>query len=345
MKRYILTLISLFFIITHVSGNAYGQERIQLYPTNVQCGESLSIGLAGLDAKKTYSIVIECGNLSCANDFEPIVHAISNKTHSVITENFNIFPGCDDSKESTPSAQNPNEPTPVDKAPIPAGQYLVQLYDSNNKSLSSKTFYLVSNANKICELKTAAVAKLNTEHPFELATSQACVFNMSIVDPNGVRIPVVSQFIDSKKPKEFKIPANKLLKEGAYKLTAVATPQCNVELDRECKFATFEVVSSETNIVEKACVFSGSDSVSNCTQCGSGYVCREDNTCTKDLKASCTSTGATADKTEQVTETSLQNTFALATKNKNLIILIAGVCGFSIIALVLLFRFFRYRIR
>jgi hypothetical protein len=343
MKSYIFTLTSLFFTIYVGYGIAFAAEQVKVYPTNVKCGENVSIGVSGLNTQSQYSVVVECGNLSCANKFEPRVHAIQGKPHAVIMEKFDIAPGCNNNDENLEEQAAPTEiELPV---LVPAGKYYVQLYNSENKSIATQTFNLVPNTSKICELKTSAIAFVNEEHSFELWTNQACVFNMSLIDPAGIRTPIASQFIEGNKTKAFTIKGDKLLKEGTYRLTAVATPQCDIELDRECKSTSFEVKNTKDATTPTSCVYSKVDKMANCYQCGSGFVCHDTNTCAKDTSSNC----GTNEATSSVQTNNQSNRFGAISKlisQENGIILISGCTALiAILLFVLLFRFFRYRIK
>lgn len=347
MKRYILTLISLFFIITHVSGNAYGQEQITVYPNYIKCGDTAKIGVALLNAQQTYKLIIDCGNLECANNFEALTYEIKDKTHYTIEQKFNVYPGCLEVQPTQETLNDTNNEISSNKID-PPGKYLATLYN-NEKVVASRSFNLIPSSSKICELKTNPIAKINQAHPFKLVTNQTCVFNISIIDPSGVRIPVTSQFIETTREKEFSIKEQLLLKEGSYKLTAVATPQCDAELDRECKSATFEVIGSNITDIstEKGCVYIGNDSEANCFQCSSGSICNTNNLCDPDTKGVCKTTSKQIDNVTEPTSARTDVVLDFIKNKPNHIVLglvTFGIFIASILIFVLLFKRFRYRI-
>ncbi len=324
------------------------EERIKVYPKNVSCGEKVNIGLTNLIMGEMYKITLECGSLNCSADFVTRDYEISKKNYALIQEEFDIAPGCiEEFDQSTPSADlSENQMGLITKTQAPEGKYNAKLFNtSKNELVAFDSFNLVSNLSKTCALKTREVAKISKLHKFELNTSQACTYNVTLVDPTGVRTAIISQFVSGASPLEHFVKPELLNKNGTYKLTAVATPQCSPELDRECKYTEF-TISDSTNNNGGDCVYMGAPSESNCLQCSEGFICKSSNKCAADSLGVCNKKQSN-ESTQAVSKVDSRNLLNLIEQQKGLVFIGTGVFMGCLImfGVILLFMRNRYRIK
>ncbi len=294
MKTFIFKLaIVLLLLWTHAHRNqSTATEILEVYPIQVECDKKAVIGLSSLVSTEKYTVTIDCGSLNCAENFEQRKYQIENKSFFSIEEEFNIDSSCtQDTTQSTASIKL--EPADSDelitKIHAPSGRYTVRLYaGATNKVLAEKNFYLISPLSKSCEVQTKRLGLQNTTHPLTIFTKVACVYNISIINPVGKRVMLLSQFISPASPLKYSIEAAHLNEFGVYKIVAIADNVCSSDLDRECSAATFKVVNLSTNAQKiSGCAYNKADSGANCLQCSDGLICKATNQCEPDSASAC----------------------------------------------------------
>jgi hypothetical protein len=341
MKPAIFILVTAFFVVFNRL-DASAKENIKLHPAYVKCEDQLSIGLSGLDTTQQYKISVDCGNLSCSGNFAPREHTILGKKATTITEDFSLESGCT-STTSESTATFTDEPQPG----IAAGKYVVNLYSATNTILASANFWLVPPTGKVCEIKARNIGYINEDHLFEINTSQACIFTASLVSPSNIRKPILNHFIEANKPKVFSIKGADLSEEGIYHLTAIASPECNADLDRECKGIQISIKGKQqVKETQDMCAYANNKDA-NCYQCGSGYICGQSNLCVKDTMNKCISIFDSALETTTSIMKGKEPPMGLINEYNWQAMLLVGIASSAILgsSVLLLFRVFGYKIK